>query len=308
MKEDLDALLARLSRDAPLAPWTTWGIGGPAEYLFEPADEPELVDAVRLATSRGIPVTLLGRGSNVLVDDAGVPGLVVLLARSLTDLVADPDTGRIRASAGAPLPKIASRATQSGIAALTFLIGIPGTLGGGIVMNAGIGGRDGTAIDGVLTSARVFDPAGDEVWDIDAASAGLRYRGSAIADRGLIVLAAELQGRPGADPAELGRESRALRARRAARQPLHRRTSGSVFTQPAGHPPAGELIDRAGLKGCRIGNAAISVTHANWIENLGGATADDVRRLMEHVERVVLERYGVRLRREVRELPPREAA
>jgi UDP-N-acetylmuramate dehydrogenase len=262
-----------------------------------------MIDAVAIAVRHGLEVTVIGRGSNVLIDDAGIPGLVILLARTLDSIVADPETGRVSAGAGAPLPKVALRAARAGIADLSFLSGIPGTIGGAVAMNAGLGGRGGTDVKHILDSVRVLDPAEGSVRDLDAAGAGLRYRGSRLGDRGLVILGASLQGRPGADPAALAKEGRALRARRAERQPLQRRTSGSVFTQPEGQPPAGLLIDRAGLKGYRRGDAVVSTTHANWIENLGNATAEDVRQLMTHVERVILERDGVRLEREVRELP-----
>lgn len=303
MIDEADALLRTAVRAAPLARWTTWGVGGPAEYLVEPTTEAALVAAVEGARRLGLPVTVLGRGSNVLIDDAGVPGLVLLLARRLDELTIDAHTGRIEAQAGVPLPRIAQKAARAGVAGLTFLVGIPGSMGGGVVMNAGLGGRGGRSLADVLESARTLDVQTGDVEELDAAAAGLRYRGSAVGDRGRVVLGATLRGDPGGDPRALADEARTLREQRKAKQPLQRRTSGSVFTQPEGHPPAGRLIDEAGLKGYRIGDAAISTTHANWIENAGNATAADVRRLMEHVEQVVLAVHGVRLEREVRELP-----
>lgn len=303
MSREPNALLDTAERHAPLAPWTTWGIGGPAEYLLEPDSEEALVAAVQGARRLGLPVTVIGRGSNVLIDDAGVPGLVLLLARRLDRLAVDALSGRIEAQAGVPLPRIAQRSAQAGVAGLTFLIGIPGSLGGGVVMNAGLGGRTGRSVADVLESVRVLHVDSGSTELVDAPSAGLRYRGSAIQDRGLVVLGATMQGIPGGDPRTLANEARALREQRKAKQPLQKRTSGSVFTQPEGHPPAGRLIDAAGLKGYRIGDAAISMTHANWIENAGHATAADVRLLMEHVEQVVHAVHGVRLEREVRELP-----
>jgi len=288
--------------DVPLAPFTTWGIGGPAEYLLEPGSDQELVRAVGAAREAGVEVHVIGRGSNLLVADEGVPGLVIALRRCLDSLTIDPESGHVVAGAGTPAQRIAVRAAKDGVSGFEFLIAIPGALGGAVIMNAGLGGRDGRSVRDVLANVRVVTADG-RVASHSGAASGLRYRGSAIGDRGEIVLSAELQGSPGTDPMALLAEHALIRQRRAKRQPKNRRTSGSVFKQPPNHPPAGWLLDQAGLKGTRVGDAMISLAHANWIENLGSATAHDVLSLMDLARDAVLARFGVILEPEVHMMP-----
>ena len=286
----------------PLAPFTTWRIGGPAEYLLEPDSEQELLRAIGAAHEAGVEVHVIGRGSNLLVADEGVPGLVIALRRRLDSLTVDPESGHVVAGAGTPAQRIAIRAANDGVSGFEFLIAIPGALGGAVIMNAGLGGSDGRSLRDVLVSVRVVTADG-RVDSHSGAASGLRYRGSAIGDRGEIVLSAELQGSPGTDPMALLAEHALIRQRRAKRQPKNRRTSGSVFKQPPHHPPAGWLLDQAGLKGTRVGDAMISLAHANWIENLGSATAHDVLSLMDFARDAVLARFGVILEPEVHMMP-----
>lgn len=291
-----------LVREAPLAALTTWGIGGPAEYLLEPACEDELVRAIGAARAAGVPVHVIGRGSNILVDDKGVAGLVVVLRKSLGSILLDVETGVVVAAAGAPVQRIANRAARVGVGGFEFLIAIPGSLGGAIAMNAGLGGREGRSIRDVFVSARVLQPDG-AVTVLSSEACRFRYRGSKISDCGDTVLSATLQGSPGRAPVVLLADHAAIRERRALRQPKNRRTSGSVFKQPPDHKPAGWLVDQSGLKGARVGDAMISLVHANWIENLGSATAADVRSLMASAQDAVFARFGVWLEPEVRMLP-----
>lgn len=292
-----------IRRNVILAPYTTWRIGGPAAYLLEPRSEDDLLLALELARAERMPISVIGRGSNVLVDDKGVRGLVVVLQRSLSSHGIDAGVGTVGAGAGVPLPMLARRAAAGGVAGFDFLIGIPGSVGGGVIMNAGIGGRSGRCLDDVLVSARVIETPSATVRTLNRAACGLRYRGSTIGDRGWIVLSVTFVGTPGHESGVLFAEQRRITQRRREKQPLTRKTSGSVFVHPEGTHSAGWYLDRCGLKGYRVGGASVSHMHANWIENTGDAKADDVRELMDVMRSSVLERFGIALVAEIRHVP-----
>lgn len=290
-------------RDVVLAPYTTWGIGGPAERLVEPTTPFAFGAAVAAARDAGEPLTLLGRGSNVLIDDDGIPGTVICLRHTLTGVASiDRESGTYRVQAGCPLPRLATTAMRDGIAGFEFLIGIPGTVGAGVAINAGVGGRDGVAMDSVVRDALVFDPIDATIERVPASDLGLRYRGSDVLARQAWVLEATVQGTP-SDPETVRTRHRDVLAARASKQPLQRKTSGSVFKQPDGGRPAGWYLDRAGAKGMSVGDAVVSDLHANWIENRGQASARDVVALIGRMRTAVEETFGLTLEREVRYLP-----
>lgn len=276
--------------EAPLAPLTTWRIGGPAELLATPVDVDDLVDAVRWATEAEVPWRVLGNGSNLLVRDEGVRGLVVRLRRTLDTIeVAGPT---IVAGAGASFPAVANAAAANGLAGLEFAAGIPGSVGGAIVMNAGWHEFEtGNVVAQVdrLTAAGVR-----ETWPRQRC--GFGYRKSAFQGVGGIVLGATF-ALAADDPGEVRARLDRFAASRKQNQPTELPSCGSVFLKPA-DDFAGRLIEAAGLKGAREGGIEVSTKHANFFVNVGGGTAADVLTLVERVEREVSARFGVELKRE----------
>lgn len=279
-----------IRREEPLAPLTTWRIGGPAELLATPRDRDDLILAVRWAVGHGLPWRVLGNGSNLLVPDAGVRGLV-LHVRKVLDEVEAAGT-RLRAGAGVLLPVLANLAARGGLAGLEFGAGIPGTLGGALVMNAGWHQWE---IGPSVEEASWLSPEG-KVETLDNDSCSFRYRGSLFRDRGGIVLEAVLRLSPEA-PDVLMTRLQTFADSRKAHQPTELPSCGSVFLKPEGDF-AGRLIEQAGLKGHRVGDIEVSRKHANFFVNMGRGRAGDVLALVEHVERTVLDRFGVRLTRE----------
>jgi len=282
-----------LVAEGSLAPYTTWRIGGPAELLASPRDVPDLLTALRWAAERHVPWRVLGNGSNLLIGDDGVRGLVLRIRRVLDDVRLD--DLRIEAGAGASVPTVSRLAATHGLAGLEFGAGIPGTLGGALVMNAGWHEhetanvvREVRFVESDLTLRR---------YDRDDCRFG--YRDSVFRHRRGIVLGATLELERG-DPAELRQRLERFAASRKANQPTDQPSCGSVFLKPPGDF-AGRLIDEAGLKGLRVGDIEVSTRHANFFVNLGRGTAADVLELVARVEREVEERFGVRLVREFEE-------
>lgn len=290
---------ARIFRDAPLARLTTWRVGGPADLLIEPAAE-EVAPLVRHARAAGVPLTVLGRGSNVLIADAGVRGLVITLRRSMKALVIG--ESEIVAEAGAPLPLLARAASEAGIAGFAFLAGIPGTVGGGIALNAGLTAHGREEIAAVFSWAEAVTPDGDVVRLEGKEALALGYRTSSVAAEGLILLRAGFRATERAAPAALLARLGAHLAERKRKQPLDKATAGSTFKQPPGGRAAGWYIEQAGLKAARVGGAIVSPKHANWIENDGTATAADIAALMDHIVAQVHARFAVTLEPEVHRL------
>lgn len=276
--------------EEPLAPYTTWRIGGPAEVLATPEDAVDLVRAVRFAHGSGTPWRVLGNGSNLLVRDEGVRGLVLRVRRTLDRIHVDGAT--IVAGAGASFPAVANAAAARGLAGLEFAAGIPGTVGGAIVMNAGWHehetGNVTTSVDFLTAEAE------RESWPHDRCAFG--YRTSAFRDRPGIVLEATFTLAPD-DPEAVRARLERFAASRKANQPTELASCGSVFVKPPGDF-AGRLIEAAGLKGERSGDVEVSRKHANFFVNLGQGRAADVLALVERVEEEVSRRFGVRLRRE----------
>ncbi|MEM9882927.1 MAG: UDP-N-acetylmuramate dehydrogenase [Planctomycetota bacterium] len=285
-------------RDVPLASKTTWGVGGSARYFAEPPED-EVPTLIAAARDAGLPLGLLGKGSNTLAADGTIDAVVCHLGTTHTGLRIDGD--RLVAAAGVPLPKLSRFAANAGYAGFEFLVGIPGNVGGGVAMNAGTVGYEPRCIADVLDRVEVVD-AGGVTRVLPAEELGLTYRHSDAPAHHWIVTAAWF-GLPAAgDPEPIRRRTRDHLEARQRTQPLDRRTAGSVFKNPPGGRSAGQLIDEAGLRGHRLGGARVSPVHANWIENLEAATAADVERLIAHVQEVVDRRFGVALQTEVTRL------
>jgi UDP-N-acetylmuramate dehydrogenase len=277
--------------DEPLKRYTAWKIGGPADALIEPRGAGELIGAVEKAREHGIPVTVLGGGTNVLVRDGGIRGLTIRLAKSLTRVEIEGE--RVRAEAGVLYPVLANATAGRGLEGLEFATGIPGTVGGAVYMNAGA--YEGETKD-VLDWADVFREG--EVIRMNNSDLELSYRRSIVQDHpDWVVLRAGYTLAPG-DPEELKARIKEFRAQRMNGSP-NRPSCGSTFKRPPGDFP-GRVIEAAGLKGTRVGQVEVSPVHANYFVNLGGGTAEEALELMELVRRKVRERLGIELEPEVR--------
>jgi UDP-N-acetylmuramate dehydrogenase len=284
---------AQVRRHAPSAELTTYRCGGPFAVLARIEREAELADVAEvLATVPELPVIVVGRGSNLLVADEGFDGLALVLGTAFESIDVDPARAAVHAGGGAALPVLARRAAAAGVAGLEFYVGIPGSVGGAVRMNAGGHGSDTQA---VIRTARVFDLAAAEVRDVERRALGLGYRRSALGP-GTVVTAASFAGTPD-DPAACGRRIDEIVRWRRAHQPGGQ-NAGSVFTNPAGDA-AGRLIDVSGCKGLRIGGAVVSEKHANFFVAEPGARATDVYALVREVQRRVLDATGVRLEPEL---------
>jgi UDP-N-acetylmuramate dehydrogenase len=285
-----DVLRGRCEAGASLADFIWFRTGGPAELLVRPADVEDL-SACLAALDPGVPVMPIGVGSNLIVRDGGVAGVVVRLPKSFARVTIEPGH-RVRAGGAAMGISVASAARDAGVAGLEFLRGIPGTVGGAVRMNAGAYGRDASdilqSVTVVLRDGRV------EEWD--AARLRYRYRHSDL-PAGAVVVEALFAGTPG-DPAAIGAEMDRIAAEREASQPLRSRTGGSTFKNPAGHQ-AWALVDAAGCRGLRRGDAQVSEKHCNFLLNLGGASAADIEALGEEVRARVLAHSGVTLEWEI---------
>jgi UDP-N-acetylmuramate dehydrogenase len=300
--DELRALAAALGDRAtlmkPLGPLTTYGVGGPAALFVEIANPPDL-DAVRAVLTdraRGVPLFVIGRGSNLLVADAGFDGIAVHLGPGFADLelpAGDAGTPLVRAGAALALPVLARRVADAGWSGLSWAVGVPGSVGGAVRMNAGGHGSD---MASCLERYRWVDLLGPEEGTDDVAKLEYGYRSSSVTASQLVV-AADLRVTAGSSEKEQAEVAEIVRWRRE-HQPGGS-NAGSVFTNPEGDS-AGRLIDEAGLKGFGIGTAHVSEKHANFIQAERGGRADDVRAVMEHVRGVVAERCGVSLQTEVR--------
>ncbi|HEY4945383.1 MAG TPA: UDP-N-acetylmuramate dehydrogenase [Candidatus Limnocylindrales bacterium] len=285
----------RTSRAEPLARFTTMRVGGPADLYAAPVNPFELRGLVRLARGRDVPYTLLGRGSNVVISDAGVRGLVVHVRAQGYEIV----DGRLVADAGLPMAKAATVTADAGLTGLEFGLAIPGNVGGAVWANAGAHDSDVAAI---LESALVLGQDGTQA-SLPPAALGLAYRESRFKHGSPegpaeVILGATFRLVPD-DPAAIRARLAEIRRWRQAHQPLGTPSAGSVFRNPAEGASAGALIDGCGLKGRRIGGAVVSAKHANWILNDGGGSAADVRRLGELVRATVARETGVTLAFEV---------
>ncbi len=296
MKALIDALRAFAEPDQilpnePMSRHTTFRVGGPADVMFLPRREEQVPAALAEAARLGAPAIVIGNGSNLLVRDGGIRGLVIALGEGLSAVHRDGDA--VEAQAGAALSRVASFAQGEGLSGLEFASGIPGTLGGGCAMNAGA--YEGQISD-VLVEARVLMEGGVRVLSRDQMALG--YRTSFPLRTGGVVLSARFELRPDS-PEAIAARMRELNARRRDKQPLNYPSAGSVFKRPEGYY-AGALIEGAGLKGRAVGGARVSEKHAGFIVNTGAATAAEVLELIGIVQREVEARSGVRLETEVR--------
>lgn len=293
LQSRLPSLRGRLLANQPLAEFTWFRVGGPADALFMPEDEADL--AYFLAnTPAEVPVTVVGLGSNLIVRDGGVGGVVIRLGRGFNAVTVE-EGGRIRAGTAVPDVKVARAAQDAGLAGLAFLRGIPGAIGGALRMN---GGAYGGETRDVLVEARGVDRKGN-IRVYANADMGYTYRHCGVADD-VIFTEALFQGRPG-DRDAIAAEMDKITESREATQPIKSRTGGSTFKNPPGHK-AWQLIDAAGCRGLAVGDAQVSELHCNFLINRGSATAADIETLGETVRRRVRENSGVTLEWEIRRI------
>jgi UDP-N-acetylmuramate dehydrogenase len=280
----------RLTRNAPLAPLVWFKSGGTAEWLFEPKDEADLVDFLR-EIDPDVPVMALGLGSNLIVRDGGVPGVVVRLGKPFSKIDRLDET-TLQCGGGASGILVSSTARDVGIAGLEFLRGIPGTVGGFVRMNGGAYGRE---VSDILVSARLVLRSGEVAeWPLE--KLGYTYRHSEVPD-GAVVIEGTFRGTPG-DPEAIGAEMDAIARAREESQPLRSRTGGSTFKNPPGHK-AWALVDAAGCRGLRMGDAQVSEKHCNFLLNLGSATSAEIEALGEEVRRRVEAKTHISLEWEI---------
>jgi UDP-N-acetylmuramate dehydrogenase len=276
-----------------LADFIWFRTGGPAEWLIRPKDEADLARFLS-ELDASIPVTPIGVGSNMIVRDGGVEGVVVRLPKSFSKITIEPGN-RVHAGGAAMGITVASAARDAGIAGLEFLRGIPGTAGGAVRMNAGAYGRE---VKDVLVEAKLVLRDGTiETWPLE--KLGYTYRHSGV-PQGAVVVEAVFEGVPG-DPADIGAEMDRIAAEREASQPLRSRTGGSTFKNPPGHK-AWALIDAAGCRGLTIGDAQVSEKHCNFLLNLGNASSAEIEDLGEEVRRRVMEKCNIQLEWEIQRI------
>lgn len=279
-------------KNEPMRKHTTFRIGGPADFYLCPHSAKEIQKAVAICREEELPYFILGNGSNLLVSDQGYRGVVIQLWKNVSDILVE--GCRIRAKAGASLAKIAGEALEEGLTGVEFAAGIPGTLGGAVVMNAGAYGGE---MKDILQEALVMDEQG-EIFTLKKEELHLGYRTSIIKEKGYIVLAAALELKPG-DRKEIKEKMDELKQRRVEKQPLDMPSAGSTFKRPEGYF-AGKLIMDAGLRGFSVGGAQISEKHCGFVVNTGKATANDVLTLIREVQKRVRDKFGVELETEVK--------
>lgn len=276
----------RLWMNEPLSRHTSFQIGGPAERMAAPENESELLELLLQK-----PAAVIGAGTNLLVRDEGIRGLVVKIGAEMSDISIEGNV--LTAQAGAKLSQIAQAALRAGLSGLEFAAGIPGTVGGAVAMNAGAYGGE---IRQVLRDARVI--AEGEIKTLTCAEMDFGYRRSVVLEKGYIVAGATFCLTP-ADPEAISAKMSELAQKRREKQPLNLPSAGSTFKRPEGFF-AGALIEEAGLKGLSVGGAQVSEKHAGFVVNTGGATCADVLALVERVQQAVREKYAVELEMEVR--------
>jgi UDP-N-acetylmuramate dehydrogenase len=287
-----------LRRAVGLAGFTTWKVGGPAEWFAEPGGEDELIALAAWAHRQGLPFRCIGAGSNLLIADGGLEGLT-LCNRRLQGSRLDGAEGWVEAVAGEPIPTLARKAARAGLSGLEWAVGIPGTVGGAAVMNAGAqGGCTAEWLESVL----VIDPARpQEPFRLQGADLDFAYRHSRLQQEPLLVLSARFRLRAGQDPAEITARTSANLHSRTSSQPYQQPSCGSVFRNPEPQK-AGRLIEALGLKGLSIGGAQVSPVHANFIVNTGGALAHEIDALIRQVQERVWQAHAIALHPEVKRL------
>lgn len=285
-----------IRENVPLAPYTYFKIGGPARFFTEAHNEEDLREALAFTHTHGVPFWILGGGSNVLIADEGLPGLVI---RSMINDIGI-DGEKITCGAGVAMARAVAASVERGLTGFEWAIGIPGTIGGSVRGNAGCFGGE---LKDVVESVEISDTKDTKHYTLNTKRCNFAYRESIFKhDPSLIILSATLKLKKG-DP----EESRKLIARyakeRAEKQDIGEQCAGCIFKNPLPEKPAGRLIDTAGCKGMRVGNAMVSEKHANYFINCGGASSEDVLALAEQVKKRVQEVHGVALQEEIQILP-----
>jgi UDP-N-acetylmuramate dehydrogenase len=297
--ERLPKVRGELEENAPLDRETWFRAGGPADVLFRPADRDDLVEFIK-KKPKDVPVTVIGYGSNLLVRDGGVPGVVVRMGKRMAEIEVAGE--EVSAGAGAGDVAVSAVARDAGLAGLEFLSGIPGTIGGALRMNAGAYARE---MKDIVVECKALDPAG-ELHKLKLADLGLTYRHCGVPEDWIFTSAVMRGTRD--DKAKIAERMAEIRRQREESQPLRTRTGGSTFANPAGHK-AWKLIDDAGCRGFKVGGAMVSEKHTNFLINTGNATAADIENLGEEVRRRVKAKSGVTLEWEIRRIgrPPAAA-
>jgi UDP-N-acetylmuramate dehydrogenase len=285
----------QIKSQVPLATLTSFRVGGPAEWYVAPQNLQALQASFEWAASEGLAVTLLGAGSNLLVSDRGIPGLVIG-TRHLRHAEFNPETGRVTVAAGEPLPRLAWQAAERGWQGLEWAVGIPGSVGGATVMNAG---AHKSCIADLLVNAQVLSSSGLKT--LTPEQLGYSYRTSLLQGSQHLVTQATFQLQPGANPEEVMATTAQHLEQRRQTQPYHLPSCGSVFRNPQPYT-AGWLIEQTGLKGYQIGAAQIAQRHANFILNCGGAKASDIWQLIKYVQQQVEQSWSLKLVPEVKML------
>ena len=278
----------------PMNRHTTFRIGGPADCFLLPSSQEELQEIIKICSDEKLPYFILGNGSNLLVGDKGYRGVVIQICKRMNEIRTEEN--KIYAQAGALLSKIAAQALSNSLTGFEFASGIPGTLGGAVMMNAGAYGGE---MKHVLESADVLTPEG-EFLTLSLEELELGYRTSVVATKGYTVLGATIALEKG-NPEEIKAYMDDLKERRITKQPLEYASAGSTFKRPEGYF-AGKLIQDSGLKGYSVGDAQISEKHSGFVINRGNASAKDVLSLIEHVQETVKEKFGVHLETEVKRI------
>lgn len=296
MLEKLQKILgeAKVFVNEPMASHTTFRIGGPADYFAVPETVEELEKVLNICKEEQTPYFILGNGSNLLVGDQGFRGVVIQLYKNFDGIKIEGT--KVTARAGAMLVRVAKEAGKAGLTGLEFASGIPGTIGGAMVMNAGAYGGE---MKDVVTAVTVLTKDG-EVKTLTGEEMNFRYRGSVVEDEGMIVLEAVMELKEG-DLEEIQARMAELTVQRKTKQPIEYPSAGSTFKRPEGYF-AGKLIQDAGLRGFQVGGAQVSEKHCGFVINAGGATAADVMNLMQQVSDKVMEQFGVTLEPEVKRI------
>lgn len=283
-----------LRAHVPLASLTSFRVGGPAEWYVAPQRLEDLQASFEWGHSQGLPLTLLGAGSNLLVSDRGLSGLVIC-TRHLRHTQFDEETGRVTAGAGEPLARLAWQAAERGLEGLEWAVGIPGTVGGAVVMNAG---AHKSCTADILVNVQTLSPTG-VIEELIPQDLGFNYRTSKLQGGDRLVVEATFQLKPGADPVQVRAATSQHLEQRRRSQPYHLPSCGSVFRNPDTRPAAW-LIEQLGLKGYTIGGAQVAERHANFILNCGGAQASDIFQIIRHIQQQVEQHWSLWLEPEVK--------
>ncbi len=284
----------KIRQNEPMKNHTTFRVGGPADIFLTPAAD-ELAAVLAVCKDGGVPVTVIGNGSNLLVGDKGIRGVVISIGAGMRKITVEGE--KIYLEAGVPLAAAAMQAAKAGLTGLEFASGIPGTFGGAVVMNAGAYGGE---MKDVIVSVRVLNRDGDII-TLTKEELDLSYRHSVISERGYLVVDGELLLAHAEKPEQIMQRMEELKKQRIEKQPLEYPSAGSTFKRPEGYF-AGKLIMDAGLRGFSVGGAAVSEKHCGFVVNKGGATAADICTLMDEVTKIIQEKYAVTLEPEVKKI------